>query len=84
MVPLSTSGHTPATITMPMVSTAFIAGASNTNVLDFYTSAVTTTPTNNWWWGIFIDGTQALVNGVGYHVQIKMTVDFLERQNVVG
>ncbi len=81
---LATSGHTPSSISIGDTTTASIAGAANTNVLDFYTSAVTTGPTNNWWWGIFLAPTANLVNGVGYHFQIKMTVDFLERQNLIG
>lgn len=80
------TGSSSGRLTMTCTTDSF-AGAANSGTIDSYCAATSGSPSNNWWFlvGSNTDGTAAGTTlGVTICVQVKMVVDFFERQGLQG
>jgi len=59
-------------------TTASLGGVSSLNILDSYSSLVSTVPSNNWWWHIGTYSPSALVSGIFASIRIEIEVEFFE------
>jgi len=69
------TGASTTAITMYM-TTQMMAGVTDANTADDYSSAVSAGPLLNWFWDIMLFSQSILVNGVFVHVTLDVEIEF--------